>query len=56
MRDWLDAYVPDRKDEVAVAPPGDKGGALWAGDVWYFVKKHWCLELQRLIRARRAAS
>jgi len=55
MRDWLDAYVPDRKDEVAVAPPGDKGGALWAGDVWYFVKKHWCLELQRLIRARRAA-
>jgi hypothetical protein len=55
MRDWLDAYVPDRQGEAAVAPPGDKGGALWAGDVWYFVKKHWCLELQRLIRARRAA-
>jgi len=55
MRDWLDTYVPDRQGDAAAAPPGDKGGALWAGDVWYFVKKHWCLELQRLIRARRAA-
>ena len=55
MRDWLDAYVPDRAGEAGATPPGDKGGALWAADVWYFVKKHWCLELQRLIRARRAA-
>jgi len=26
----------------------------WAEDVWYSIKKHWVLELQRLIRARRA--
>lgn len=26
---------------------------LWAADVWYSVKKHWALELQRFIRAKR---
>ncbi len=28
----------------------------WAEDVWYSIKKHWVLELQRLIRAKRAMS
>jgi hypothetical protein len=55
MRDWLDAYVPDRPGQAEAVPPGDNSGALWAGDVWYSVKKHWCLEAQQLIRARRAA-
>ena len=27
---------------------------FWAADVWHGVKKHWALEAQRLIRARRA--
>ena len=27
---------------------------LWAADVWYSVKRHWALELQRLVRSRRA--
>jgi hypothetical protein len=26
---------------------------LWAADVWYSIKKHWCLEAQRLVRAER---
>jgi hypothetical protein len=25
---------------------------LWAADVWYSIKKHWVLELQRLLRAQ----
>ena len=25
---------------------------LWAADVWHSIKKHWVLELQRLIRAK----
>jgi hypothetical protein len=25
---------------------------LWAAGVWHDIKKHWCLEAQRLIRAR----
>ena len=55
MRNWLDAYVPGRPGLADAIPPGDNSGALWAGDVWYSIKKHWCLEAQRLIRARRAA-
>ena len=56
MRDWINAYVPgaDNGD-----PPGaDEGrgtNALWAADVWFSIKKHWCLEGQRLIRAKQAA-
>ncbi len=37
-------------------PPESRGeNILWAADVWFSVKKHWCLEAQHLIRARRAA-
>jgi hypothetical protein len=25
---------------------------LWAADVWYSIKKHWVLELQRLLAAQ----
>jgi hypothetical protein len=53
VRDWIDAYVPD----VTSDPPPQTVGesVLWAADVWHSVKKHWALEAQRLIRARRAA-
>jgi hypothetical protein len=27
---------------------------LWAADVWYSIKKHWCLEAQRLVREERS--
>ena len=56
MRDWLDAYVPDRPNQAETIPAGDSAGALWAADVWYSIKQHWCLELQRLIRAKRAGA
>jgi len=52
-RDWIEAYVPDKT--TSAPPPEAAGyGALWAADVWYSVKKHWALEAQRLIRAKRA--
>ena len=54
MRDWIDAYVPGRPGQAETLPAGDNAGALWAADVWYSIKRHWCLELQRLIRAQRA--
>jgi hypothetical protein len=50
-RDWIDRYVPG-----ASAPPQaaiDTANLLHAADLWYSIKKHWCLEAQRLIRARR---
>jgi hypothetical protein len=54
MRDWLNSYVPDKPGQDASLPPGPADNVLWAADVWYSIKKHWCLEAQRLVRARRA--
>jgi hypothetical protein len=52
IRAWIDAYRPG-----GAPPPANAGdNALWAADVWYSVKKHWVLEAQRLIRARRAGN
>ena len=55
-RDWINAYVP--RDDGRPAVPDDvmHYNVLWAADVWYGIKKHWCLEAQRLVRAKRAAS
>jgi hypothetical protein len=55
MRDWINAYVPGRKDQLQALPEGPSDNVLWAADVWYSIKKHWCLEAQQLIRAKRAA-
>ncbi len=55
-RDWINAYVP-REGDQPVVPDGVIGhNVLWAADVWFSIKKHWCLEAQRLIHAKRAAS
>ncbi len=54
-RRWINAYHPG--DTLAEPPPGEEGYALlWAADVWYDVKKHWCLEAQRLVRAWMASA
>jgi hypothetical protein len=54
VRAWIEAYTPDA---VQTPVPLEESGrsVLWAADVWHSVKRHWCLEAQRLIRARRAA-
>ncbi len=54
VRAWIDAYEPGMLASGAPASAGDN--ALWAADVWHSVKKHWVLEAQRLIRARRAGT
>jgi hypothetical protein len=55
VRGWINAYVPgDGRDPSGL--PGDASShVLWAADVWFSIKKHWCREAQRLIRARRSA-
>jgi len=51
-RAWIDRYTP------GVPPPAeadlDTRNLLHAADIWFSVKKHWCLEAQRLVRAHRA--
>jgi hypothetical protein len=58
MVDWINAYRPANegvsRPELDVQFDGDSSHILWAADVWFSIKKHWVLELQRLIRARRA--
>jgi hypothetical protein len=53
-RNWIDTYRPADAG-VATPPESAGGGALWAADVWHSVKKHWTIEAQRLIRAKRIA-
>jgi hypothetical protein len=53
-RDWINAYTGGKVD-VATIPGGDDSHVLWAADIWHSVKKHWCLEAQRLIRTERAS-
>ena len=54
-RDWINHYVPGTGTP---APPPDTrldvANLLHAADIWYSVKKHWCLEAKQLIRARRS--
>jgi hypothetical protein len=54
-RDWINAYTPH--DDTRPDVPDDVIGlnVLWAADVWFSIKKHWCIEAQRLVRARRDA-
>jgi hypothetical protein len=51
-RAWIERYAPGAE------PPSQAGldtqNLLHAADIWFSVKKHWCLEAQRLVRAKRA--
>ena len=48
-RKWLNEFHPSKNPN----PPHLKGptaNLMWAANVWYSIKKHWCLELQNLVR------
>jgi hypothetical protein len=53
--DWINNYQPMDQPKVDVQFDSDASHILFAADVWYSIKKHWVLELQRMIRAKRAA-
>jgi len=56
--DWINHYRPT--DEPVARPKldrrfeSDSSHILWAADVWFSIKKHWVLELQKSIWAKRA--
>jgi hypothetical protein len=53
-RAWIDAYRPGDEPHALPTDAGiDTSNIVHAADIWYSVKKHWCLEAQRLIRERR---
>jgi hypothetical protein len=56
MKEWINAYAPDPGPVLAPELDrefeGNSRNILWAADVWHSIKRHWVLELQRLIRAQ----
>ncbi|MGH8800866.1 MAG: hypothetical protein ACREX6_01035 [Casimicrobiaceae bacterium] len=54
VRAWINAWTPDGHEDPSTLPAQAQRHVLWAADVWYSVKRHWCLEAQHLVRAWRA--
>lgn len=58
IRDWINNYRPEGKPDVEPRVDtrfhSDSSNIIWAADVWFSIKKHWVIELQRAIRAKRA--
>ncbi len=50
-RAWITAYRPDAAEELPAEPGVDASNLVHAADIWFSVKKHWCIEAQRAIRA-----
>ncbi|HEY2816677.1 MAG TPA: hypothetical protein VGK44_06025 [Casimicrobiaceae bacterium] len=54
-RQWIDAYAPDAVSPLPTDPEIDAANLLHAADIWWSVKKHWCIEVQRALRAAQSA-
>jgi hypothetical protein len=53
IKDWINDYEPGQGDAEAEFDSSSTH-ILWAADVWHSIKKHWVLELQRLLTATRS--
>jgi hypothetical protein len=51
-RAWIERYTPG--GQLPAQDGLDTRNLLHAADIWFSVRKHWCLEAQRLVRAQRA--
>jgi hypothetical protein len=52
-RAWINSYAPS--NQPSQPPPaleGETRNILFAAEVWFNIKKHWCLELKRWILLR----
>ena len=50
---WIKRYVPPKETVELSGPfPGEKENIFFAADLWYSIKKHWCLELKRWVLAK----
>jgi hypothetical protein len=54
VRAWINDYAPRGRHDTSMLPVEAAQHVLWAADVWYSIKKHWCLEAQRLVREERS--
>jgi len=49
-REWIDRYEPGATAPPPAGPGIDTENLLHAADIWWSVKKHWCIEAQRALR------
>jgi hypothetical protein len=60
MMDWINNYrppdLPLNEPSLNVEFDRDSSHILWAADVWFSIKKHWVLELQRVLRANHSVA
>jgi pimeloyl-ACP methyl ester carboxylesterase len=58
LRNWINEYRPTSATADSQPPEGGfhskQGRTVWAAEVWYGIKKHWVLSLQRMIQAHHA--
>jgi hypothetical protein len=54
VRDSINEYVPGDKLDTTSYPPEAAAHVQWEAHVWNSIKKHWCIEAQRWVRAQRA--
>lgn len=55
VRDWINAFDPSSPAGPAPLPEG-ASNIVFAADVWHSIKRHWALEAQRFVRARRTSA
>ena len=53
MRAWINNFDPATYPNEAPPPDGDTANVVFAADVWHGIKRHWVLEAQRFVRAKR---
>jgi hypothetical protein len=54
IRNWIDNYQPTDEPRLDVKFDARSRNILLAADLWHGIRRHWVLELQRLVRARHA--
>jgi len=55
IRNWInDDYVASEQPKLNTTFESSTENILYAAEVWHSIKKHWVLELQRLIKANQS--
>ncbi len=53
-REWINNYTPsDDQEGLELPSDSDTRNIMFAADIWYSIKKNWCIQLQQLIDAKR---
>ena len=53
-RAWIERYTQDAATALPTDPAIDTSNLVHAADIWFSVRKYWCIEAQRAIRAAKA--